>query len=107
MKSVALLLRDELTLHPKWGSKRPEELRPEDFIDITAELYGEIPLTERFSPYKPLITRDDYETKRVWRHPSKNIHSDDATVTFQEQDHQKESRTNKTPKSIPIDSSLI
>jgi hypothetical protein len=72
-----MLLREEMTLHPKWGAKRPEEMRPEEFIDLTSELYGEIPPEERFPIYKPLITREDYSTKRVWRHPSKNFHSDE------------------------------
>ena len=75
-----------MTLHPKWGSKRPEEMKPDDFIDLTAELYGEIPSEERFPVYKPLITREDYFTKRVWRHPSKNFHSDEPLESQKKND---------------------
>lgn len=79
---IGLLLREQLQLNSKWASKRPEELRPEEFIDITAELYGEVPAAERFPAYKPLLTRDDYATKRVWRYPSKNIHPENEDVVL-------------------------
>lgn len=57
--------------------KRPEELRPEEFIDLTAELYGEIS-TPRRTPYTPpILTREELTTRRVWRHPSKNVDPDE------------------------------
>jgi hypothetical protein len=39
--SLGLLAADNLTLDPKWFTRRPEELRPSEFIDLTLELYGE------------------------------------------------------------------
>jgi hypothetical protein len=103
LTSIGLLLKEELILPARYGARRPEELKPEEFIDLTVDLYGEVPVEERFRSYKPLLTREDYETRRVWRHPSKNVHDDDErpksgeegtsgeTVTGDERDEEGES----------------
>ena len=35
-----LLLTEELVLPERWATKRPEELRPEEFIQLTIDVYG-------------------------------------------------------------------
>ena len=36
-----LLRADELSLPDRWGTLRPEQLRPEEFLQLTVDLYGE------------------------------------------------------------------
>jgi hypothetical protein len=36
-----LLNQEKLVLSDKWGTKRPEQLSPTEFIEMTAELFGE------------------------------------------------------------------
>lgn len=36
-----LLLEDGLTIPEKWATMRPEQLQPVDFVQLTADLYGE------------------------------------------------------------------
>ena len=38
---VELIKAEGLELHEKWATRRPEELTPSEFIDLTLELYGE------------------------------------------------------------------
>ena len=54
-----MLLGDGLELSERWATRRPEELTPEEFLELTTELYG--PAT------------DDTDTARVpiWRTPLK------------------------------------
>ena len=35
-----MLLADGLELSERWATRRPEELTPEEFLDLTSELYG-------------------------------------------------------------------
>lgn len=59
-----MLLGDGLELSERWATRRPEELTPEEFIELTTELYG------------PAATADS-EAARVpiWRAPLKGAAS--------------------------------
>lgn len=48
--------KPETLLNEKWATKRPEELSPQDFVELTRELFG-----SRANP------KDDMQRK-VWRH---------------------------------------
>ena len=39
--SIDLLNQEKLVLGERWATKRPEELSPTDFIQLTADLFGE------------------------------------------------------------------
>ncbi len=100
-----LCAKDEVPLPPRWHMRRPEELRPEEFLELTADLYGEIPPSQRLRPnIHPLpLTREAYETPRVWRHPSQNVFSDDIELERElkelEEEEQQEVRN---PKEMTI-----
>ena len=38
---LELIKAEGLELQEKWATRRPEELTPSEFIDLTLELYGE------------------------------------------------------------------
>ena len=80
----------------KWALKRPEELRPEEFIDLTAELYGEKPTPKR--SYNPILTREALTTNRVWRHPSKNFNYESL-----EKDDKNNENNNKNNDNEEVD----
>ena len=48
--------KPETLLKEKWATKRPEELSPQDFVELTRELFG-----NRANP------KEDMQRK-VWRH---------------------------------------
>jgi 16S rRNA A1518/A1519 N6-dimethyltransferase RsmA/KsgA/DIM1 with predicted DNA glycosylase/AP lyase activity len=57
-----VLAEDGLTLdEAKWGTKRPEELRPHEFIELVIDLYG-----ERSSQESPSLGVTE-DTVKVWR----------------------------------------
>jgi hypothetical protein len=54
-----LLIADNLQLDDeKWGSKRPEELKPHQFIDLVVDLYG----VDRGG-----VRPEGSDVKKVWR----------------------------------------
>ena len=61
-------------LPEKWATRRPEELTPEEFIDITSELYG------------PADNDEDISSP-VWRVSMKSIIStkDEGSMDFDEE----------------------
>jgi 16S rRNA A1518/A1519 N6-dimethyltransferase RsmA/KsgA/DIM1 with predicted DNA glycosylase/AP lyase activity len=58
LKDLALL--EGLQISDKWATKRPEELRPEQFIDLTLDLFG-----GSFAPTLPPTTTTTTTTTRT------------------------------------------
>lgn len=75
-----LLAADGLTLSDKWANMRPEQLRPEEFIDLTLELYG-----QRRNPEAAEIATGGegargkyFSGPRVWRAGNESALSDEV-----------------------------
>lgn len=87
--SRVLYLRSELCLQEgvelprKWHMKRPEELRPEHFIQLTADLFGElsqevveassrdpaVDVQACVNGQSVALDKSHFESKCVWRRP--------------------------------------
>mmetsp|Transcript_22642 Transcript_22642/g.33099 ORF Transcript_22642/g.33099 Transcript_22642/m.33099 type:complete len:339 (+) Transcript_22642:164-1180(+) len=75
----AMIQQDGLSLPPRWATLRPEELRPVEFLELTADLYGECdPASQLPTASGSDSDQEDifdvelaqYTSPRVWREPS-------------------------------------
>lgn len=57
-----MMQRDGLSMPEKWSRKRPEELSPSDFLDLTADLYGLLP-----AKLDVAAVSEFYSGEPVWR----------------------------------------
>jgi hypothetical protein len=68
-KSLKLLCEtDNVTLPDKWQELRPEQLSPEEFLSLTADLYGLVEgMTVDDKSKSTPSDRDFYVSETVWR----------------------------------------
>ena len=64
--------RDNVILPEKWAKLRPEQLRPAQFLELTADLYGTrapelVPPLERNHSSVVATSREIYTSPIVWR----------------------------------------
>ena len=70
---LELLVKDELTLPDKWMLKRPQELSPGQFLELTADLYGTQDVnnisnnSSDDNKSQSVDDNDMYIVDRVWR----------------------------------------
>lgn len=63
-----LMEQDQLTLNEeKWGTKRPEELRPVQFIELVLDLYGPKAATTNKADALSEPGLTETVIKKVWR----------------------------------------
>jgi len=67
-----LLKAEELTMPEKWAEHRPDALTPIQFVQLTIDLFGEIPKAEREASRAHSLTlsagdKELYEGEMVWR----------------------------------------
>ena len=61
-----LLLTEGVVLPERWATLRPEQLRPVDFIQLTADLFGEAPAPPP-SAGGAVGSKESYESRAIWR----------------------------------------
>lgn len=59
-----LLLAEGLVLPDRWATLRPEQLKPVDFIQLTADLFGEAAPVEGQGMEG---SKESYESRAIWR----------------------------------------
>lgn len=69
----------------KWHTLRPEELRPEDFLELTADLFGERPEEQRKNLPDQYCERID----PVWRKTFSKKTSEEINETNETNDEEK------------------
>ncbi len=62
-----LLLKYDLTMPEKWTQRRPEELLPVEFIELTKDIFGDVHSSQAFK-----IDKHEDAQKYVWRKVRKN-----------------------------------
>jgi hypothetical protein len=65
-----LLRQENIEMPEKWATLRPEQLKPADFIDLTADLFGEA--GAKAAPSGSASggaesAKDEYVTRAIWR----------------------------------------
>ncbi len=63
-----LALGDNVTIPEKWSTLRPDQLNPQQFIELTIDMYGALPVNkspevEEIDPNK----KSSYDYDVVWR----------------------------------------
>ena len=66
MYYTEMLRQEKLGIPDKWAALRPEQLTPSDFIDLTADIFGEAKDTITTSNSSANI-KDAYVTRPIWR----------------------------------------
>ena len=66
-----------IALSERWATKRPDQLSPQDFIQLTVDIYGESPRKTSTASLKEnhVYTRHDFASEIAWKR-SVNVKDD-------------------------------